>query len=243
MNSFSNIEIVNFDEFNPIDESIDLEREIGINYMNDFINDKYESEYLDCQSDLNGNESASNISSSSEINNSNFFNKKYNSNDSLIFGNRSICSENFNYCNLNNSFHNIETIINNSFSYLRDVPKINFQNELNNSSTGNNSIASKCFPCDYKGCKKIYKSKENLNLHYKNIHLKVKPYTCSYCDSSFTHRNGKLHSNSILYFLISLNKKYFYKKKHNYLKGKTYHERRFHTNILPHKCNHEGKRI
>jgi hypothetical protein len=59
------------------------------------------------------------------------------------------------------------------------------------------------FICPVDNCGKIYKSKENLVIHNKNIHLKIKPYKCKYCKSHFSHRNGKL-----------------------------YHERRFHENNL-----------
>jgi hypothetical protein len=68
------------------------------------------------------------------------------------------------------------------------------------------------YKCTYENCYKGYKSKENLTLHIKNIHLKQKPYQCNFCTSVFSHRNGK-----------------------------TYHERKFHTQILPHKCVFEGK--
>ena len=61
------------------------------------------------------------------------------------------------------------------------------------------------FSCQH--CKKIYKSKENLTLHIRNIHFKEKPYNCKYCSAVFSHRNGK-----------------------------TYHERKFHTNYLPYEC-------
>ena len=48
----------------------------------------------------------------------------------------------------------------------------------------------KLFKCSYEDCVKSYKSKENLTLHFKNIHLKEKPYSCKYCSSVFSHRNG-----------------------------------------------------
>jgi hypothetical protein len=67
------------------------------------------------------------------------------------------------------------------------------------------------FYCPFTSCTKVYKSKENLTLHYKNIHLKQKPYSCKFCEAVFSHRNGK-----------------------------TYHERRFHTKVFPHKCDYEG---
>jgi hypothetical protein len=54
------------------------------------------------------------------------------------------------------------------------------------------------FKCNQDGCHKEYKSKENLNLHIKNIHDMVKPYNCRFCKSSFSHRNG----NIIFYNII-----------------------------------------
>lgn len=49
---------------------------------------------------------------------------------------------------------------------------------------------NRSYPCTYKNCNKVYKSKENLNLHVKNKHLNQKPFVCSYCNASFSHRNG-----------------------------------------------------
>ncbi len=78
------------------------------------------------------------------------------------------------------------------------------------------------FKCPFKGCEKEYRSKENMNLHYKNIHLNDKPYKCKYCSSLFSHRNGKrLFLNLFL--------------------GKTYHERKFHTHVMPYVCDLKRK--
>ena len=64
-------------------------------------------------------------------------------------------------------------------------------------------------------CGKIYRSKENVSLHYQNIHLKKKPYKCDFCGCEFSHRNGK-----------------------------TYHVRKFHTKIFPYICPFkESKKI
>jgi hypothetical protein len=65
---------------------------------------------------------------------------------------------------------------------------------------------TKLFNCEL--CTKKYRSRENLYLHIRNIHLNEKPYKCDYCGLGYSHRNGK-----------------------------TYHERKFHTNHLPYKCN------
>ena len=54
-------------------------------------------------------------------------------------------------------------------------------------------MTSKAFLCEFSGCEKIYKSKENLILHIKNIHLKLKPYRCRFCDTFFSHRNGNFN--------------------------------------------------
>lgn len=76
-------------------------------------------------------------------------------------------------------------------------------------------IDGKFFKCPEPECNKLYKSKENLNLHMKNIHEGIKPYQCKYCSIRFSHRNG-------IYIVII---------------GKTYHERKFHNHFLPHVCN------
>ena len=76
-------------------------------------------------------------------------------------------------------------------------------------------LTCKFFKCLDEKCNKLYKSKEYLNLHIKNIHEGIKPYKCQYCSLEFSHRNGK-----ILFY-----------------KGKTYYVRKFHINYIPHKCN------
>jgi hypothetical protein len=50
----------------------------------------------------------------------------------------------------------------------------------------------KIYKCPIDSCTKFYSTSENMKLHYKTIHLKLKPYKCTFCDSAFTHRNGKL---------------------------------------------------
>ena len=49
------------------------------------------------------------------------------------------------------------------------------------------------YKCEYEDCVKVYRSKENLTLHIKNFHLKIKPYSCSFCLRAFSHRNGKIY--------------------------------------------------
>jgi hypothetical protein len=46
--------------------------------------------------------------------------------------------------------------------------------------------------CHFFPCMKTFKSRENLDLHILNIHLKMKPFECEYCDKKFSHRNGIL---------------------------------------------------
>jgi hypothetical protein len=48
------------------------------------------------------------------------------------------------------------------------------------------------YKCSYAGCPKVYKSRENMTLHFKNIHLGLKPYRCRFCSNTFSHRNGKV---------------------------------------------------
>ena len=65
------------------------------------------------------------------------------------------------------------------------------------------------FICEIDNCGKVYKSKENLNLHIQNVHENQKPYKCTYCNMRFSHRNGRI-----------------------------YHERKMHTFIMPYKCQY-----
>ena len=44
--------------------------------------------------------------------------------------------------------------------------------------------------CHFFPCMKNFKSRENLDLHILNIHLKIKPFNCEYCVKKFSHRNG-----------------------------------------------------
>lgn len=53
-------------------------------------------------------------------------------------------------------------------------------------------LTIKAYKCSYPNCSKVYKSRENLNLHVKNIHNMLKPYKCQYCLAIFSHRNGNL---------------------------------------------------
>ena len=89
---------------------------------------------------------------------------------------------------------------------IKSLDNISIQTENSNSFSKLkfNNKQIKLFKCI---CGKVFHTKENQILHFKNIHLHQKPYKCSYCDSKFSHRNGK-----------------------------TYHERIFHTFILPYKC-------
>ena len=65
-------------------------------------------------------------------------------------------------------------------------------------------INSKAYKCE---CGKIFSTEENQRLHFINIHLHEKPYSCSFCGEGFSHRNGRI-----------------------------YHERVFHTFIFPYLC-------
>ena len=55
----------------------------------------------------------------------------------------------------------------------------------------NSHFCFKLYKCEYEDCKQAYKSKENLNLHFRNKHLGEKPYPCRFCTLRFSHRNGK----------------------------------------------------
>ena len=132
----------------------------------------------------------------------------------LPFYNSYLTSNQIDDKNLN--FFNLKTLNNNN----KNDQKSKNENILNVKNKNQNNInegiefktiiknMEKFYLCNYKGCSNLYRSKENLVLHYKNKHLKEKPYRCSYCKATFSHRNGK-----------------------------TYHERKVHTLIFPHKCS------
>jgi len=63
----------------------------------------------------------------------------------------------------------------------------------------NSHFLFKMFRCEI--CGKAYKSKENMQLHFTNKHLGIKPYKCIYCEKSFSHRNGKF----FLFYFFSKN--------------------------------------
>lgn len=205
MNSISNIEIINFEEFNQDEKSLDLEKNMNINYMKNFLIEKYDSEYSE-GNEINGYDSSCNMSMCSEMN-SNFSNLNMSMNDSFNnsnVGDFTASSENLKISsNLNDSFSNLEKVSNNSFSFLRRTNKFKLNNDsdCNMSNISYNSTASKYFPCSFDGCEKVYKSKENLTLHFKNIHLKEKPYSCKFCNSQFSHRNGIFRITLIFSFI------------------------------------------
>ena len=123
-----------------------------------------------------------------------------------------LCDEIVNF-ELENEYKktNEKTINENNIKQIDDSTSIEYINEKKND---NNKLIKKrkkkkknkkkekiIYNCV---CGKQYNSKENYNLHYQNIHLKIKPYKCNYCEISFSHRNGK-----------------------------NYHERKYHTFIFP----------
>lgn len=256
MNSFSNIEIVNFDNFENEDElnqfNFNLDPNCEMNFISNFITDRYETDYSDNFPD---NRSCSAFSDfglqSYSLNNSvladqlNFADnfKSLNLNDSLSQCDRDSChsfsykpseSKNILIGKNSNGTHSLESsydLENLEFECIGknvvlvdhdDVQTkkwIDFNNKKRSESSKNlkdkmNEVKDtgsvnnyfeevqkkegkkeklKLFKCTYQNCMKAYKSKENLTLHFKNIHLKEKPYICKFCKATFSHRNGKVN--------------------------------------------------
>lgn len=201
MNSLSNIEIVNFDQIENNEENyMGLEHEIEMNYTNNFIIDKYESDYSEIQNDVISYDLSCNMTICSDI----LINKSAPEKNNNKYRNNPNLSNVYDSCNNSNigdatNFSENKSLIQND-SFCKDINsisdkkptkfKINSDNESYFSNKSNNSASIKSFPCTFEKCDKIYKSKENLTLHYKNIHLKEKPYSCKFCNSIFSHRNG-----------------------------------------------------
>ena len=94
--------------------------------------------------------------------------------------NKSLCQKKNNFCK-SNLVCNIGSC------------KKRFRNRTRLEKHINSHFYEKRYICEYSNCCKVYKSKENLTLHFKNKHLEIKPYKCFYCNSSFSHRNGKIY--------------------------------------------------
>lgn len=204
MTQFSNIEIVNFEDFeNEDNHSIDFEHELGLHYLSNFINsEKFECEDSEnFRKEINLNDSSCNTSIFSENQNLKKNNLNLDSSSISLFADQTNCSENMkNLSVTNDSFCIDEKIQNNSFTFIKKTTKfkINAENNFNQiekeiNKKNRSFMSDKNFPCEYEGCIKSYKSKENLNLHVRNIHLNEKPYSCEFCDSLFSHRNGKIY--------------------------------------------------
>ncbi len=178
----SNIEFINFETITHPDYENNLDMDlcgININDLNDVLFDRYES----------GNDS------------------QY---DTIISDSRSQYSLNFDFSN-----RKLNDTVNSSIEQNSSTNEI--KKELDTSCFSDKPYrcevktctktfkfkwildrhysahkAAKMYRCNYTECNKSYKSKENLTLHVKNIHLNEKPYSCKYCKSVFSHRNGIL---------------------------------------------------
>lgn len=181
MYDHSNIEFINFETITHPEYDNNFEMDlccININDINDVLLDRYESGN-DSQYDSLFTDSRSQISLSLD-----FTNQKLNDSINSSVNEQPNCS----------SEPKKET----DTSCFSDKP---FECEVKNCNKKfkfkwildrhySTHKALKMFKCHYVECSKSYKSKENLTLHIKNIHLNEKPYSCKYCKSVFSHRNG-----------------------------------------------------
>jgi len=82
----------------------------------------------------------------------------------------------------------IKFILENNFISRYPLQIIHSQ-DLNENEERNLSN-DKIMTCHFFPCMKTFKSRENLDLHILNIHLKIKPFKCKFCERKFSHRNG-----------------------------------------------------
>lgn len=169
MNDYPNIEIINFDIINADEINSDCPN-LYENDMYNYIIDKFNPEYCyintDCGLDslrptaLNHTQNDSFSSCYSEP--MSCYTENIQNSQNLTISDGEDDSD--------KSFYSYDNRIEIKYSKLNCNKKV------------------KSFACTE--CFKVYKSKENLTLHFKNIHLKQKPYSCKYCSAVFSHRNG-----------------------------------------------------
>ncbi len=182
---YSNIEFINIDSFvQQEDEEPCLQNEdFDMEYLNNYLVEKFESEgYMSATESVFTLENQSQLSFFSETLTSKFLDNCETPTPPQEMS-RSTCispSEAPNECP--------EKIFTCDFENCKKSFK--FKWILDRHYLSHKSV--KLYKCTYRGCIKSYKSKENLTLHFKNIHLKEKPYSCRFCPSVFSHRNGKL---------------------------------------------------
>jgi hypothetical protein len=166
MNDYPNIEIINFEALNNEDLIADCPNLYENDVLNYFI-DKYNLDYITPN--------------------------YQNASDSLKHT-TSNCSQNDSISSYNSemSYYSESFQIGSQLNLSEESEKSFYSYDNRNDSKISISKSFKrgrLFACN--ACDKVYKSKENQTLHYKNIHLKLKPYNCRYCSSVFSHRNGK----------------------------------------------------
>jgi hypothetical protein len=185
MNCFSNIEIINFDNFHNSEQDQFLKEmlhEAG-SFLPNYAEDRYEKDVENMMDNLNI-DNFSNCSFYSEMQCQSQFEsssaqltepttqsisplrKILTVKDFSFSHERQFCCP---FSNCNKAF---------KFKWILERHLISHKN-------------LKQFKCSEDSCTKAYKSKENLTLHHRNIHLKEKPYNCRYCEAVFSHRNGK----------------------------------------------------
>lgn len=218
MNTLSNIEFINFDYFGDQNEeeylyNLSTERDCELNFLKMLHVEKFDCEILDKEDSFSDNKSLSLYSDNGKCHSCNtsllgdptYFtdnSKCINLNDSFS-NSEKFHSNSFSHmpsdsrtklnrrCSLyNESFEFDEEKEFNDDSFNLNKSKEIDLNKITKIIENNLNNEQKKFTCKIENCKKSYKSKENLILHYKNIHLKEKPYSCQYCPATFSHRNG-----------------------------------------------------
>jgi hypothetical protein len=191
MNNFPNIEFINFETLENFENENSLENnDIEMEYLNNFLLDKFEYEN-ECESDVLTHECQSQMSFYSEVHSSRL-NDSFCSLptlDQMSYASESKTSSASSPQETASESPSESLDKNFLCDYENCNKKFKFKWILDRHYLSHKS--SKLYKCTFKGCIKSYKSKENLTLHFKNIHLKEKPYNCKYCPSVFSHRNGK----------------------------------------------------
>ena len=111
--------------------------------------------------------------------------------------------------------------------HMKNIHKVNIKKKL--------TMKFKCDACD---C--TYTTKQNLHIHIKGKHMKIKAFKCKDCSKNFTTKQLMEGHHKRVHLLIKPSKRYTCHEcgtSFNQNKEMESHLNRVHLNVRPYKCN------